>query len=173
MYPQRDFRSLINDDQGSAIRAISREPFSELLKYWRYTGKPDSVKGIYDKGIEEAIAKDRYTCQSLDLVSEYPEFYLPVARGLRHLWERFNFRLIFETPTEPYLSIDSKYRTDDPEFTGFSSGQKTHILIWLKYKMNIPLTIDGVEYQVGIFPSRRAEEVLHKIRWLDSVILIK
>lgn len=172
MYPSRDFRTLINShDPSLAIRAISREPFSELLKYWKHTGRPESLKRIYDLGIEEAVSKDRYTSQTLDLVSQYPEFYLPVSLGLRRLWVKFKFRLIFETPEEPYLSIESKYHTDDQEYTDFATEDKMRVLVWVKHKFNILMVINGIEYRVGIFPSRRAEEVIQKISWLDSALV--
>lgn len=174
MYPSRDFRALISgNDTSGAIRAISREPFSELLKYWKHTGRPENLQEIYCSGIQEAVARDRYTCQALDMVSEYPEFYLPVAFGLRELWIKFPFRLIFETPDEPYLSIGSNYYTDDPVYQNFSSNDKLCILTWMKHRYNIPMTINGIEYRVGIFPSRKAEEVLQRINWLDSAILLE
>ena len=173
MYPKRDFRTLISghDPGYDAIRAISREPFSELLKYWKQTGKPDSVKKIYEQGIKEAVAKDRYTCDSLDKVVDYSEFYSVVCHGLRDLWCRLHFRLIFETPDSPSLTIDSKYHSDDRELTQFTTEQKLIILTWQKYRTSIPIIIDDVEYKVGVFPSRRAEDVLQRIRWLDEALL--
>ena len=105
MYPSRDFRSLINTDFQAAIRAISREPFVEVLYFWQQSEKPKNKLDIYCRGIQEAIAKDRYPCILLDYVEKFPEFYSAVRDGLSGYWSNLRFSLALSD--NPILYIDS------------------------------------------------------------------
>ena len=78
MYPAFDFRTLIHSDSPeSAVRSISREPFPELLKYWKThhrsqylekTPEGQILYSVYAEGIEQAVAKERYPCFLLNLI---------------------------------------------------------------------------------------------------------
>ena len=166
MYPSRDFRSLLSlGDSSAAIRAISREPFIEILRWWKNTGKPDKDLPIYLQGITEAVSRERYTCGTLDLVADFPEFHEAVSDGLVKLWCKLPFRLNFETNKEPYLTVDEKCNAVavDP---GFTVQHKIGLLRWIRHRMNIPMTINSVKYQVGIFMSRNAIDIFQRITWL-------
>jgi hypothetical protein len=105
MYPNRDFRHLINQtnaSQDSLICALRREPLAEVLWYWNESGKPLDLLNVYQKGIEEAIAKDRYPLYQLEDISLYPEFFEATLNGLKRLWITLRFSLRDQT-----LLIDS------------------------------------------------------------------
>lgn len=93
MYPSRDFRCLIQSQPQEAMRAISREPFSEVLQYWAFTNRPSDLLSIYQQGLAHAILNDRYPYPTLECTLKYPEFLEIVVQALEQRWLQFNFAL--------------------------------------------------------------------------------
>ena len=105
MYPSRDFKYLIRVPEipnEVLINALRREPFPELLRYWSDNEKPFRLIEVYQIGIEEAVAKNRYPLYQLEDVKLYPEFIPSVLNGLKRLWTSLRFSLKSNT-----LLIDS------------------------------------------------------------------
>jgi len=172
MYPTRDFRSLIDKDPNAAIRAISREPFTEILRYWRETNCPKDKYKFYSQGIQDAVAKGRYPSILLNFVEEFPEFYSAVRDGLARHWLTFRFSLIYDkdsyveslhTFMGPSLFIDSISGED----VNITDKDKLNLLQMIGSKYSLPLVINGKEYTVGIFLSKQAEAVAQKFHWLQ------
>ena len=163
MYPERDFRRLLQDSTTSKevlIRSLCREPFPEILYYWNQTGKPIELYNIYYQGIEDAVAKDRFPFYQLVNVDKYPEFYSAILNGLKRHWIKLRFSL------DGFgLLIDSISGQD----INISPHDKLNILYFIPYRMNINLSIDGITQSVGLFPSKHAEQIYRLNYWLTSL----
>lgn len=153
MYPKRDFKYLINQDNVSEetlISAIKREPLSEILWHWSQSKKPIQLLPTYQKGIEEAIAKDRYPLYQLEDIKSYPEFFLPALNGLKRLW--LSLRFSYDLQSLLIDSIKGKNINISPE-------DKLNILNIIPYNICCNLLIDCQSCDVAIYTSRRAEYI--------------
>lgn len=167
MYSDRDFRFLIENKPDEAIRAISREPFMELLSFWKENGKPSDKYKYYNLGIRDAISKGRYPLIHLNAVKDFPEFYPSVRDGLSKYWSMLRFSLLYnENSTSLY--IDSLLGQD----IHISNDDKLNILQILGSKYSFNLMINGYIYLVGFFLSDQAEAVVHKFHWLQFLTYI-
>lgn len=128
MYPKRDFRYLIKNNPKDAINAISREPFVEVLYFWKQTGKPKDKYKIYCEGLRQAIAKDRYSMHVISCVKDFPEFHTCVYKGLIDLW--LNLKLYYDTKR---LYID----THPPESNSVNMSKTMKIKFLTTYKENV------------------------------------
>jgi uncharacterized protein (DUF1919 family) len=163
MYPTRDFKYLINQPNTShefLITALRREPFTEILTQWTDSNKPDQYLYVYQKGIEEAIAKDRYPLYQLDDLRLFPEFASSALNGLKRLWTKLRFSL-----NDQSLLIDSIKGQD----IIMNAEKKLKILDVIPYKMSVVLLIENQEYKIGLFASRRAEQLYRLINMLESI----
>lgn len=163
MYPTRDFRFLIDYNPSAAVRAVSREPLTEILCFWKKTGKPLDKYKYYNEGIYIAVANGRYPCFLLKFIENFPEFHAAVRDGLAKYWCNFRFSLL-ENESGPSLLIDS-ISGDDIQI---SDQTKISILRLIGIKYSIPLKINEKEYLLGIFPSRDAEMTAQKFHWLQG-----
>ena len=163
MYPTRDFKYLIdqpNTSDEALITALRREPFTEVLTQWSDSGKPDRFLYVYQKGIEEAIAKDRYPLYQLDDLRFFPEFAISALNGLKKLWTSLRFSLKGQS-----LLIDSIKGQD----ISMNAEEKLKILEIIPYKMSTTLLIEDQEYTIGLFASRRAEQMYKLVNMLESI----
>lgn len=168
MYPSRDFQhlitqpiDLIRQSEPILIRALAREPFPEILRYWSDSQKPNNLLHIYCKGIEDAVGRDRYPLYQLQSVEDYPEFWSSVLNGLRRLWNSLRFSLSSDS-----LLINSINGRD----IDISSDDKLHILRIIPYHMSLILSINGEYKTVGIFTSRRAEHIYQQVLRLQKLL---
>lgn len=153
MYPNRDFRYLINQPnvtEDDLILSLRREPLSEVLWYWQQSRKPIHLIKIYQKGIEEAIAKDRYPLYQLEDIKAYPEFLLPTLNGLKRLWLSLRFSLDRQS-----LLIDSIRGQN----INISSEDKLKFLNILPYRSCCNISVDNQACITGVFTSRKAEQI--------------
>ena len=167
MYPERDFRTLIDQDSPSlsAVRAVAREPLKEVLKYWEQSEKPESKYQIYAQGITRAVAKCRWPAYTLSCIVDFPEFYQPLLTGLEQAWTSLDFRM-YQKEGRTSLCIDM--HVGQP--THMRSEDKMRLLEWIKVKMSVPIIVNGESYTVGVFTSHEATEVYQRIFWLSSIL---
>jgi hypothetical protein len=164
MYPKRDFRYLITQPDTSEkdlISSMMREPLSEILGYWNQSGKPFQLLPVYQKGIEEAIAKNRYPLYQLEDIKSFPEFILIAINGLKRLWILLRFSYTGES-----LLIDSIRGQN----INISPEDKLGILEIIPYKNNINIVIDNESVIVGVFTSRQAECIYQLTHSLQKMI---
>lgn len=169
MYPARDFRSLIDKTDSpelkdEAIKSISREPLVEVFRYWKKTGSPNDKYDIYCRGIERAIANNRYDFTQINAVQYFPEFYQCILAGLEKLWTNLPMSL-HHSPDGWSLHIG--YITTTP--IHLSNEEKLKIMSMLEHRMQIELIIDQIRCTVGIFVTRKAQEIYQKIFWLRKM----
>ena len=154
MYPKRDFRFLIDNNPESAIRAISREHLSEILKWWVSTDRPQDKYKIYNQGIYDAIAKGRYPCIALEYIKDFPEFHSAVRDGLSNLWLKLRFSIIYGDT----ILIDSALGED-------VDCDKLDILYTTGTRYSILLNFNGETHSFRIVLSKHAEEISYKFHW--------
>lgn len=157
MYPNRDFRYLVNQSdvpECTLIRSLARESIPEILRYWTNTQKPDHLLQIYCQGIEDAIARDRYPLYQLESIRSYPEFWNSLLNGLKRLWLSLRF------------SLDSKNLLIDSingQNIDISPQDKLQILQILPDQVNLTLIVDGQPQTMGIVISPRAEQIYNLV----------
>lgn len=153
MYPRVDFRFLINQknvSQEQLIRSLAREPFPELLKFWKLNEKFYELYHVYCQAIEDAIAKDRYPLHQLELILEYPEFKQAVIKGLQRFWLTFRFSLKYNDQVHSLL-IDS----NEGSTIYFSPKDKLNILADSPKYLKIKETPDNLR----VFYSKRSADL--------------
>lgn len=164
MYPRRDFLYLIkqpNVEESTLISALKREPLSEVLWYWSQNKTPIHLLNTYQKGIEEAIAKDRYPLYQLEDIKSYPEFLLPAINGLKRLWISLRFSLDRQS-----LLIDSIKGQN----INVCPESRLCILGMIPYKVCCNLSINDQACTTGIFTSRRAEQIYQLVHSLECLL---
>jgi hypothetical protein len=162
MYPDRDFRYLVNQPNVSdemLIRSLAREPFTEILNYWNVSQKSTELLEIYRKGIEDAISRDRYPLYQLENIDAYPEFSLSVLNGLKRLWASLRFSI-----NDSSLLIDSI----NGQNINISLQNKLRIMEIIPYRMSIILLINGEPKTIGIFTSKHAEKIYQQVHRLQK-----
>lgn len=163
MYPNRDFRYLVNQpniSHSTLITALKREPFPEILYNWTISEKPNVLLNVYQKGIEEAIAKNRYPLYQLEDIKFYPEFWSAALNGLKRLWISLRFSLSYEN-----LLIDSI----NGQNINITPEDKLQILRIIPYRMSLSLVIDGNHCTIGVFTSKQAEQIYQLVNWLEPL----
>lgn len=156
MFPKYDFQYLIGIDPEAAIVAISREPLTELLLYWKRIGKPKNLEPIFQLGIEGAIANDRYSLSSLDPIKCFPEFYPAVQTGLIRLWYKLPFSLGSD---RLYIGCCGNNINIDDKFS---------ILQMLLLNNRVTLSIGGQLYEFDVCISKKAQSILTGYRSFAS-----
>jgi hypothetical protein len=175
MYPQLDFRSLIEDpiQNEATSRAILREPLQEVLRYWKKSGYPPDKLAIYSKGIYDGIVNHRWMFFQLDMIADYPEFYQSTYDALMTLWNKLSLSLYLKPA--PALSISNNESTStfgkDQFILNWSIDQRKILLQQIRQKLSIELLIDQQYSSVGIFPSREAQDIYQRIYWLKSALI--
>ena len=164
MYPNRDFRYLINQTnvpESMLIRSLGREPFHEVLHYWTTSQKPDRLLHIYRQGIEDAIARDRYPLYQLQSVESYPEFWISILNGLKRLWVSLRFSLDSES-----LLID----TINGQNINMTPEDKLQVLQIIPFRIYLTLMINNTPYTTGLLTSKRAEHIYQQVNWLTELL---
>lgn len=164
MYPNKDFRYLINQpnvSEANLIHSLAREPFLEVLYHWTLIDKPSKLLNIYRKGIEDAVARDRYPLYQLQEIEYYPEFWIAVINGLKRLWILLRFSLDSKS-----LLIDSI----NGQNINISYQDKLIILQIIPYQISLTLLINNQPQTIGIFTSKRAEHIYQQVHWLQKLL---
>jgi hypothetical protein len=170
MYPQRDFKSLIEQPEPSPLlwRSMLREPLQELLQYWNRSGRPSNKYEHYSHAITEGFLKERWPYHQIDLIYPYNEFHKPLLSSLQKIWSKLSFNLI-------YISDDYSLYIDINPFEShlipisWSDEQKLLILEELYNSFTIRLKINNIEHGVGVFLSKRARDVYQHTSCFSSL----
>lgn len=171
MYPKRDFKYLIEQPDVSnneLITSMRREPFPEILWDWEQRGKPVELLHIYQKGIQEAIAKDRYPLYQLEDIKSYPEFIPSAIIGLKRLWLTLRFSLGSANEASS-IFVDSIRGKN----INISDESKLSILQTIPYNISCNVVIDNKLCNLGVFASRKAEmiqELVHCLECFEKMI---
>lgn len=151
MYPRYDFRYLVTMDPSRAIIMLGGESFTEVLSYWKQTNRPTDKLSIYQLGIEQAIASDRYSISVLTGVINFPEFYPAVKQGLARLWTGLTFYLSCDT-----LFIDRCNHC----LLSCSNQEKLGLLGELSLGHPIHLLVGENWHQISVVLSPKAQEII-------------
>jgi hypothetical protein len=157
---------------------MRREPFPEILWDWDQRGKPIQLLSVYQKGIEEAIARNRYPLYQLEDIKSYPEFISSAIAGLKFLWLSLRFsldrgELLNNSTFSPYENVSILIDSIKGKTIDISNESKLYILKLIPYKINCDLLIDNQPFNIGIFTSRKADmiqELTHSLECFEKLM---
>ena len=151
MYSPYDFRSIIESgNKKSAIKAISREPLTEVIRHWRKYGKDYE---IYHEGIKLAISNNRYPLFLIESIGSL--FDAAVKEGLIELWKNLIYRIIYDLKTESYrLMIGG----DRGKILDISPDEKLQLLSVID-SLKTTIYINDIRHDVGIIMTSKVLKI--------------
>lgn len=161
MYPARDLRSLT--DGKEIVKAVSREPLAEVLKYW-HSLEDLSYYSYFNKGIELAVRKNRYPLYQLEAILAYPEFVPAVLNGLKFLWVNLEFSLTYGDHS-PHLQIGKS-----GIIMKIDQNERLKLLELLP-KEKVEVIVDKIAYQLPVILAKSAQDILALIQTLQGQTL--
>lgn len=92
IYPKYDFRYKLDERSNTELsNSLLLEPWSELTRFWTscQSSKKEQLQDVFSNAIQNNIASGRYNPLILSDYDHYPEFRLPILRGLLQLWMKY------------------------------------------------------------------------------------